>query len=58
MARKIRYRRTPCAKCRDMITTNALGRAAHMRHCNGVPKVDKRDTDYSQPRPVRRVTTT
>ena len=38
MARKIRYRRKPCPRCRDLITTNALGRAAHLRFCDGTPK--------------------
>lgn len=40
MARKIRFGRKPCPRCRDMITTNALGRAAHLRHCTGTPRPD------------------
>ena len=40
MSRKIRYRRKPCPHCRDLITTNALGRAAHIRFCDGTPKPD------------------
>jgi hypothetical protein len=38
MARKIRWRRKPCPHCRDLITTNALGRAAHIRFCTGERK--------------------
>lgn len=41
MARKINWGRTTCPHCRDRITKNALGRAAHIRHCTGVPKPDK-----------------
>jgi hypothetical protein len=33
MSRKIRYRRKPCPICRDLVTTNALGRSAHIRSC-------------------------
>jgi hypothetical protein len=38
MARKIRWRRVTCPKCGDRITSNALGRAAHLRHCTGRPR--------------------
>jgi hypothetical protein len=40
MARKIRFGRKPCPYCRDMITKNALGRAAHIRYCTGTPRPD------------------
>jgi hypothetical protein len=32
-----RYRRKPCKLCGTYVTTNALGRASHMRHCPGRP---------------------
>lgn len=35
MPRKIHYGRKPCPRCGDLITKNALGRAAHLRHCTG-----------------------
>ena len=33
--RRIRWRRVRCPICGDSITSNALGRAAHVRHCQG-----------------------
>ena len=39
MPRRTRYGRRPCPCCGERVTTNALGRAAHMRHCNG-PNTD------------------
>jgi hypothetical protein len=33
MTRKIRWRRVVCPICGDRITNNALGKAAHIRHC-------------------------
>lgn len=35
MRRKIHWRRVPCPVCGDRITNNALGKAAHIRHCKG-----------------------
>jgi hypothetical protein len=35
MTRKINWGRVTCPKCGDRITRNALGRAAHIRHCTG-----------------------
>jgi hypothetical protein len=40
MARKIIWRRKPCPVCGDRVTVNALGRAAHIRHCTGKPRPD------------------
>jgi hypothetical protein len=33
MRSRSRYHRRPCRICRQLITNNALGRAAHMRSC-------------------------
>jgi hypothetical protein len=39
--RKIRYGRRPCPICREMVTKNALGRAAHIRSCHGRHATEK-----------------
>lgn len=44
MARKIIWRRVRCPVCGDRITNNALGRAAHIRHCGGVQTPPKKGT--------------
>ena len=31
--RKIRWRRKACPTCGNLVTMNALGRAAHIRNC-------------------------
>lgn len=39
--RRVRYGRRPCRGCGELITTNALGRAAHEKACKGAHQEPK-----------------
>ena len=55
MRKKIRWRRVQCPICRTLITNNALGKAAHIRHCTkekAFAKANKAEADRRARNPL------
>jgi hypothetical protein len=53
LKRKIRWRRVHCPTCGTLITNNALGREAHIRHCTKEKAAARAAADRAKRSPTK-----